>query len=328
MSSSSTGLPAPEGPGSVCGAPHLPEGFTGTFTSRYIDTGRVRLHAVMGGDGLPVLLIHGWPGSWYYWRLVMPSLARDFEVIAVDQRGIGLSGKPEEGYDAGTLANDLAGLMDALGHERFAAVGVDTGMLIGYALAADYPDRVVRLAVGEAPLPGITPPNPLVLPDQLVDRLWHIPFNQLKETNEKLVRGREDIFFGAEFSASAGTNKLPEYAVKYYVDGLASSPEALHGSFQLYRAFGATAAQNQERKTRRLPMPVLAMGGAESLGSMAADTMKLTADDVHTLVIPGIGHWLAEQAPDELVAALAEFLAPYRDGSAAAPDARPHTVMD
>jgi pimeloyl-ACP methyl ester carboxylesterase len=244
----------------------------------------------------------------------MPALARDFQVIAVDQRGIGLSDKPEEGYDTGTLANDLVGLMDALGHQQFAVVGVDTGLLIGYALAADHPDRVVRLAVGEAPLPGISPPNPLILPDQLVDRLYHIPFNQLKQTNEKLVRGREDIFFGAEFSASAGTNKLPDYAVKYYVDGLASSPEALHGSFQLYRAFGATAAQNEERKTRRLPMPVLAMGGAESVGAMAADTMKLTADDVQTLVIPGIGHWLAEQAPDELVAALTECLAPYRDG--------------
>src|SRR5215468_10878833 len=322
MSSSAAAIP--EGSGSVSGAPNLPEGFTGTFTSRYIDTGEVRLHAVVGGDGPPLLLIHGWPGSWYYWRLIMPALARDFSVIAVDQRGIGLSGKPEEGYDTGTLANDLTGLMDALGHEQFAVVGVDTGMLIGYALAADYPVRVVRLAVGEAPLPGITPPTPLILPDQIVDRLWHIPFNQLKETNEKLVRGREDIFFGAEFSASAGTSKLPDYAVKYYVEGLASGPEALHGSFQLYRAFGATAAQNQERKTRRLPMPVLAMGGAESSGAMVADTMKLTADDVQTLVIPGIGHWLAEQAPDELVAALTAFLAPYRDGTATAPNPGPH----
>jgi pimeloyl-ACP methyl ester carboxylesterase len=326
MSSSSTRLPAPEGPGSVSGAPHLPEGFTSTFTSRYIDTGDVRLHAVIGGGGPPLLLIHGWPGSWYYWRLVMPALARDFAVIAVDQRGIGLSDKPEQGYDTGTLANDLAGLMDALGHERFAVVGVDTGMLIGYALAADHPARVVRLAVGEAPLPGITPPNPLILPDQLVDRLYHIPFNQLKETNEKLVRGREDIYFGAEFSASAGTNKLPDYAVQYYVDGLASSRQALHGSFQLYRAFGATTAQNLERKTRRLPMPVLAMGGTESLGAMAADTMKLVADDVQTLVIPGIGHWLAEQAPEEMVAALTAFLAPYRDGPAAAPNPRPHAA--
>src|SRR5215472_15245624 len=318
MSSSATGLSIPEGPGSVSGAPHLPQGFTGTFTSRYIDTGEVRLHAVTGGDGPPVLLIHGWPWAWYYWRLIMPTLAADFEVIAVDQRGIGLSDKPEQGYDTGTLANDLVGLMKVLGHDRFAVVGVDTGMLIGYALAADHPDRVVRLAVGEAPLPGITPPTPLILPDAVVDRLYHIPFNQLKDTNEKLVRGREDIFFGAEFSASAGTKKLPDYAVKYYVDGLASSPEALHGSFQLYRAFGATTAQNQERKTRRLPMPVLAMGGAESSGAMVADTMKLVADDVQALVIPGIGHWLAEQAPDEIVAALTAFLAPYRNETAAA----------
>src|SRR5262245_55124816 len=188
-----TQLLTPEGLGSVSGAPHLPPQFTDTFTSHYIQTGEVRLHAVIGGDGPPLLLIHGWPGSWYYWRLVMPALARDFQVIAVDQRGIGLSDKPEEGYDTATLANDFAQLMDALGHKQFAVVGVDTGMLIGYALAADHPDRVVRVALGEAPLPGITPPNPLVLPDQLVDRLWHIPFNQLKKTNEKLIRGREDI---------------------------------------------------------------------------------------------------------------------------------------
>jgi pimeloyl-ACP methyl ester carboxylesterase len=315
LDTSSNRFAVAEGPGSVSQAPQLPAGFTDTFTSRYIDTGKVRLHAVIGGDGPPLLLIHGWPGSWYYWRLVMPALARDFEVIAVDQRGIGLSDKPEDGYDTGTLAGDLVGLMDALGHERFAVVGVDTGLLIGYALAADYPDHVARVALGEAPLPGITPPNPLILPDPLVDRLWHIPFNQLKETNEKLVRGREDIFFGAEFSASAGTNKLPAYAVQYYVEGLASSPEALHGSFQLYRAFGATAAQNMERKNRRLPMPVLAMGGAESSGAMVGDTMKLTADDVETLVIPGIGHWLAEQAPNEIVAALTRFLAPYKEAA-------------
>jgi pimeloyl-ACP methyl ester carboxylesterase len=315
----------PTGPGSVSGAPNLPDSFTDTSTSRYVDTGEVRLHAVIGGNGPPLLLIHGWPGSWYYWRLVMPALARDFRVIAVDQRGIGLSDKPEEGYDSGTLANDLVRLMDALGHEQFAVVGVDTGMLIGYALAADHPDRVVRLAVGEAPLPGITPPTPLILPDQVVDRLWHIPFNQLKETNEKLVRGREDIFFGAEFAASAGTNKLPDDAVKYYVDGLASSPEALHASFQLYRAFGATAAQNEERKSRRLTMPVLAIGGAESSGEIVRDTMRLVANDVEGLVIPDCGHWVAEQAPDKVLAALTEFLAPYRDGSTARPHAAaPH----
>ncbi len=305
----------PDGPGSAAGAPNLPNGFTDTFTSRYIDTGDVRLHAVIGGDGPPLLLVHGWPGSWYYWRLVMPALARDFEVVAVDQRGVGLSDKPEDGYDTGALAHDLIGLMDALGHDQFAVVGVDTGMLIAYAVAADYPDRVVRLAVGEAPLPGISPPTPLILPDPVVDRLWHIPFNQLKETNEKLVRGREDIFFGAEFFASAGTKKLPAETVQYYVDGLSSSPEALHGSFQLYRAFGASAAQNAERKARKLPMPVLAMGGEQSSGTMVEDTMNLISDDVQGIVFPGVGHWLAEQAPDELVTVLTEFLSPYKEAS-------------
>jgi pimeloyl-ACP methyl ester carboxylesterase len=313
MSSTATDYEIAQGPGSVSAAPNLPDGFKETFTSRLIDTGDVRLHAVIGGDGPPLLLIHGWPGSWYYWRLVMPALARDFEVIAIDQRGIGLSDKPETGYDAATLANDLVGLMDALGHQQFAVVGVDTGLLIGYAVAADHPDRVTHVALGEAPLPGITPPTPLILPDAVVDRLWHIPFNQLKETNEKLVRGREEIFFGAEFFASAGTNKLPDDVVKYYVDGLASSPEALHGSFQLYRAFSTTSAQNIERMNHRLQMPVLALGGAESSGSMVEDTMKLTADDVQSHVFAGTGHWLAEQAPDEMLAVLGEFLAPYRD---------------
>src|SRR5215218_3815777 len=139
--SATTNLSTPEGPGSVSGAPGLPAGFTETFTSRYVDTGDVRLHAVIGGDGPPLLLVHGWPETWYAWRLLMPALARDFEVIAVDQRGMGLSDKPADGYDTGTQAGDLVALMEAVGHERFAVVGHDTGFAISYALGADHPDR-------------------------------------------------------------------------------------------------------------------------------------------------------------------------------------------
>jgi pimeloyl-ACP methyl ester carboxylesterase len=83
----------------------LPPGFANTFASRYVDANGVRLHAVIGGKGRPLLLVHGWPQTWYQWRLVMPALAHDFEVISVDQRGIGLSDKPESGYDAGAQAN-------------------------------------------------------------------------------------------------------------------------------------------------------------------------------------------------------------------------------
>jgi pimeloyl-ACP methyl ester carboxylesterase len=312
----STDLPTAEGPGSVSEAPELPEGFTDTFTSRYVDTGDVRLHAVIGGDGPPVLLVHGWPETWYAWRLLMPALARDFQVVAPDQRGIGLSDKPEDGYDTATLANDMVAAMDALGHQRFAVVGCDTGCLISYAIAADHPDRVERLAVGEAPIPGVSPPTPLILPPGIVERLWHIPFNELEKTNEQLVRGREDVFFGAEFSASAGTSKLPDSAVSYYIDRLASDPAALHGSFQMYRAFATTAAQNEQRKTRRLTMPVLALAGTESSGDMVAATMKLVADDVESQIFDA-GHWIAEQAPEEMLAALTAFLGPYRGGAAA-----------
>jgi pimeloyl-ACP methyl ester carboxylesterase len=294
-------------------APNLPEGFADTFTSRYIDAGDVRLHAVIGGEGPPLLLIHGWPQTWYAWRMVMPTLAQDFEVIAVDQRGIGLSDKPKDGYDTATLANDLVALMEALGHQRYAVYGTDVGMPIAYALAADHPDRVDRLVVSEAPLPGISPSPPLFLPPQLNARLWHLAFNQLPaEVNEALVRGREEIFLGAEFDASAGTKKLANETVSYYIETLASDPEALRGSFEFYRAIPVTAAQNAERKNRRLTMPVLAIGGEESGMEGVEATMNLVADDVHGVVLSGAAHWVAEQAPDELLDALSEFLAPYR----------------
>src|SRR5262245_31110245 len=170
---------APAGPGSVSGAPNLSSAFSSTCASRFVNANGLRLHAVIGGKGPPLLLVHGWPQTWYQWRLVMPALAQDFTVIAVDQRGIGLSDKPQSGYDSGTQANDLVALMDALGHKRFAVIGFDTGMGIAYALAADHPDRVGRLVVGEAIITGVTPSPPLLVPGPLNTRLWHIAFNRL-----------------------------------------------------------------------------------------------------------------------------------------------------
>ena len=306
----------PQGPGSVSGAPNLPAGFTDTFTSRYVNAGDVRLHVVTGGDGPPLLLIHGWPESWYGWRMVMPELAKDFSVVAVDQRGMGISDKPQSGYDAGTQANDMIAVMDALGHKRFALIGFDTGLVISYALAADHPDRIERLVVGEAPLVGITPSPPLFLPSQINDRLFHLAFNQLAELNEKLVRGREDIWFGYELTTSTAKKPTSE-AVAYYTSLFASSPDALRGSFGFYRAINTTIAQNQERKNRRLTMPVLAVGGERSSMETVGVSMKLVADNVQTAVIAGSGHFVAEEAPEQLLAALTQFLAPYGEGARA-----------
>jgi pimeloyl-ACP methyl ester carboxylesterase len=310
MTSSPAPLSTPEGPGSVSGAPNLPEGFTDTFKSRYIDIGEVRLHAVIGGDGPPLLLVHGWPESWYAWRKLMPALARDFAVVAVDQRGIGLSDKPADGYDTGSQAEDLVALMGALGHERFAVIGHDTGFTISYALAADHPDRVERAALAEIPgSPGAAPSPPVFVPGPINDRLWHLPFNRLHKINEQLVSGREDIFFRWEFDAAA--KPLPDEAIDYYV-GMLSNPESLRASFEWYRALDTTIAQDQERKAQRLSMPVLAIGGEASFGEHVADAMRLVADDVQGVVIPGTGHFVAEESPDEMLDALTAFLAPYR----------------
>ena len=143
--------------------------------------------------------------------------------------------------------------------------------------------------------------------------------------NEQLVKGREDIYFGWQFATKA-VKKLPGYAVSYYVDTLAADPEALRGSFGFYRALDATIAQNQRRKTRRLTLPVLAIGGAGSLGEAVANTMKLAADDVQTVVIPGCGHYIAEEAPEKVLAALTTFLAPYRDQHTATHNPSPHAA--
>jgi pimeloyl-ACP methyl ester carboxylesterase len=298
--------------GPVPRAPHLPAGFWQTFSSEYVRTGDLVQHVVIGGEGPPLLLVHGWPQTWYAWRLVMPSLARQFTVIAPDQRGRGLTDKPTDGYDTGTLAGDLAVLMDALGHPKFAVAGHDTGMVISYALAADHRDRVKALAVAEAVLPGVQPSPFLFLPSALNQQLFHLTFNRLPTINEQLVQGREDIYFGFIFDVEAGTIKLPRYAIEAYIDNLASVPGALRGSFGFYRAWDVTTAQNAQRATQKLTIPVLAVGGAQSAADGVGKTMMLAADNVQTVVIPGAGHWVVEQAPGPMLSALTAFLVPYR----------------
>ncbi|MCX5065345.1 alpha/beta hydrolase [Micromonospora lupini] len=287
----------------------LPDGFTDVFTSRLVEVNELRLHAVTGGDGPPLLLINGWPQTWYAWRDVMPALAREHTVVAVDPRGAGLSDKPDDGYDAGALAADLVALMAALGHERFDVVGHDIGMWTGYALAADHPERVGRLAVVDAIIPGVTPTPPFFSPAAVSQRFWHFGFNQLTDLNEELVRGRERLFFGYQFAKKAATpDAIPEYAVDAYVDAIVADPRGLPASFAYYRALDETSAQNEQRKKTRLTLPVLAVGGARYTGAAAAATMRLVADDVTEVIIDDCGHYVAEERPAQFAEILEDFL--------------------
>ena len=287
----------------------LPDGFTDVFTSRLVELDGLRLHAVIGGDGPPLLLVGGWPQTWYAWREVMPALARDHTVVAVDSRGAGLSGMPDHGYDAGTLAADLVALMTALGHDRFDVVGHDIGTWTGYALAADHPERVGRLAVLEAVIPGLSPSPPAFSPAAVNQKLWQFGFNRLAGLNEELVRGRERIFFGWQFATKAATpDAIPGYAVDAYVDAIVADPRGLPASFAYYRALDETIAQNEQRSKTRLTLPVLAVGGARYTGAAAAATMRLVADDVTEVIIDDCGHYVAEEQPARFAEILRDFL--------------------
>jgi pimeloyl-ACP methyl ester carboxylesterase len=300
--------------GSVSDAPNLPEGFTATFEDRFVQANGIRQHAVVGGDGPPLLLVHGWPENWYAWRFLMPTLARDFTVVAVDQRGIGLTATPNAGYDSATLADDLAALMDELGHERFSLVGHDTGYIIAYALAVDHRDRVERMAVAEIPgPPGVEHPEipapPLFVPDFLNDRLWHIPFNRVDdELIVNMVRSNAEEFYRYEFAIQGGGETLPNPTIKYYVDLYNRNRDALRASFGLYRAWDATLEQNHQRQQAKLTIPVLGIGGANSWGPAAAEGIRPAATNVETAVIPDTGHWVAEQAPEQMLELLDAFL--------------------
>ena len=140
--------------GTVAGVPDLPAGFADRFRSNLYTLDGIRLHAVTGGSGTPLLLVCGWPQFWWQWRKVMPALADAHSVVAVDPRGVGRSDKPGTGYDTGTAAADLIALMDRLGHERFDLIGQDVGMWVGDALAADAPERVRRPTAGHTSAAG------------------------------------------------------------------------------------------------------------------------------------------------------------------------------
>ena len=160
--------------------------------------------------------------------------------------------------------------MDALGHDRFAVVGHDTGFAISYALAADHPERVERIALAEIPGPPDVEParRPLFVPAPINNRLWHIPFNRVETLPEQLIEGREDVYFGYEFAIQGGA--LPDEVDRLLRRACCRIPTSLRGSLGFYRAFDATLAQNDERASDPLPMPVLAIGGEASYGEHVA----------------------------------------------------------
>jgi pimeloyl-ACP methyl ester carboxylesterase len=283
----------------------VPEGFAEQRTR----VGDVTINYVRGGRGPTLVLLHGYPQSWYMWRRVLPELARSFEVVAPDLRGFGDSDAPAGGYDKKTLATDVHGLLTGLGLDRdIRLVGHDVGTMVGYAYAAAHPDRVSRLVLSEAPipdesiytLPALTAAGPAV---------WNFGFFSV--TNglpEQLVAGREALWVD-RFADSIMVNKgsIGPADVEEYARHLRDEAH-LRASFEYFRAFGQDVADNAGYRATKLTMPVLAIGAQASLGDQVAAQVRQYATTVTGEVVQGCGHWLFEERPEELLALLLGFL--------------------
>src|ERR1700681_790677 len=277
--------------------------FPAGFRTENIQTNGATLYVRVGGQGPAVILLHGYGETGDMWAPLAADLARDHTIVAPDLRGMGLSGRPASGYDKKTQGQDVAGVLDALGIERVDLVTHDIGNMVGYAFAAQYPDRVTRFVLMDAPLPGIGPWDQITRSHAL----WHFSF--WGPDAERLVAGRERIYldrFWNEFSADP--KSFSEASREHYAK-LYARPGAMHSGFEQFKAFDQDVIDNKAFLAKGpLTMPVLAVGGEKSFGPTMAVVMRVAATDVKEVVIAGSGHWLMEEQPAATVAAVRAFL--------------------
>ena len=261
------------------------------------------IHYVIGGTGPALLLLHGWMGTWYSWRKVMPLLAESFTVIVPDCRGYGDSHKPYAGYDGRTIKNELRELVQSLGITKLHVAGHDMGALPALLYAAEHRDEVLGLGYFDEPLPGYNldqftafkADNPFVY--------WWFPFNAQPHVPALLWEGKEAQMVDYFLTAMVGDPRAISAEDKAeYVRGL-RSPGGLHGSFGWYRDSLITSAQIREATATKLTVPVLAMNGQFGHPGVG-DQMALVAERVISVTIPWCGHMLAEEFPDQVAAAI------------------------
>jgi pimeloyl-ACP methyl ester carboxylesterase len=283
------------------------EPYPASFRTREIATNGTTLHVRIGGQGPAVVLLHGYGETGDMWAPLAAELAPDRTVVVPDLRGMGLSSRPEGGYDKKTQGRDIAGVLDALKIDAVDLVTHDIGNMVGYALAAQYPTRVKRFVILDAPLPGVGPWDQIVRSRAL----WHFSFQG--PDAERLVAGRERIYLDRFWNEFAADPKSFGEAAREHYARLYARPGAMHAGFNQFAAFDQDAIDNQAFVAKgKLAMPVLAVGGGKSFGSMMATVMRAAATDVTECVIPNSGHWLMEEQPAATIAAIRAFLDPKR----------------
>ena len=277
-----------------------------TFSHHMASVNGTQIHYVVGGHGDPIVLLHGWPETWYSWHLVMPALAKNYTVIAPDLPGLGDSSKPLTGYDGKTVATIMHQLVNQLGFKSIFLVGHDIGTQVAYSYAAAHPTEVRKLIMMELTIPGFAPAGRMPL--------WWAVFHQTPDVSEALVEGKESMYLTWFFHnlvfnpAAIKQTDINEYVSHY------SAPGGMRAGFEYYRAFPQDAIQNINYSKAKLTMPVLALGGGYIPtfgGNITMPTiiygMKILAQNVQGITVPNSGHYIPEEQPKFVIDQLFKF---------------------
>jgi pimeloyl-ACP methyl ester carboxylesterase len=278
--------------------------FPASFHTQMVPTNGTSLYVRVGGKGPAVLLLHGFGDTGDMWAPLAIVLAKDHTVIIPDLRGMGLSEHPDSGYTKKNEAVDIAGVMDVLKVPKADLVTHDIGNMVGYALAAQYPARVTRWVVIDAPLPGIGHWDTIIHSPML----WHFNFRGPDE--ERLVQGRERIYLDRFWNELSADPKLIDEDTRQHYAALYARPHAIHDAFEQFGAFTQDAVDNKAllAKGGKLTMPVYAIGAEKSFGIGMADELHFAASNVTGGIVPDSGHWIMEEKPQVTVKLVTEFL--------------------
>ena len=271
--------------------------------SRFANVNGVRLHYLIAGKGDPVVLLHGYAETSHMWLPLIAELAKTHAVVAPDLRGAGQSSTPPGGYAKAAMAQDIHALARKLGYERVRIVGHDIGLMVAYAYAAQYPSEVDRIVLMDAFLPGVGKWRDV----WLMRDLWHFHF--YGKTPLALVHGRERIYFEHFWNDFAANPKhsVPERDRRIYAKAYAR-PGGMRSGFEYFRTFEQDAKEFALFAQAPLPMPMLVLTGEKASGDFLIEQGRQVATNVEGVVVRGSGHWLMEEAPDQVIPKLVEFL--------------------
>jgi len=279
--------------------------FSPAFDTEEISTNGTVLHVRVGGEGSAVVLLHGFGDTGDMWAPLANVLVRNHKVIVPDLRGMGLSAHPDDGYEKVNQAHDIAGVLDHYGVRSAALVTHDIGNMVGYALAAQYRDRITRWAAIDAPLPGIGHWDDVLKSPST----WH--FNFRGHDVERLVAGRERILLDRFYNELSANPSAIDEATRQHYAALYARPKAIHNALGgQFAAFAQDAIDNQSllAKGGKLFAPLLAIGGAQSFGEFMASEMGFAASSVTGAVVSNAGHWIMEEQPQAAIDLIVPFI--------------------